>query len=76
MTERWAYRNLYFRYDEAADRFAVTIDGQAFTSIERALNHLGAEGWELVSMAVEDLRSEPPRVYAAGLRAILKRPAP
>lgn len=76
MAVRWTYRNVFFRYDEATDHFMATIDGEAFSSVEKALNHLGAEGWELVSMTVEDQRTDPPHIYAAGLRAVLKRPVP
>jgi hypothetical protein len=70
----WEHRSIFFRYDAATDHWTVTIDGTRHTSVTAALDRLGADGWELVSSQVEDIRVDGDHRYAEGFRCLLKRP--
>lgn len=73
MADRWEYRTIFFRWDAELGKWAVKLEGERMTSVEASLNRLGASGWELVAMYVEDYRLEPPSQYANGIRAVFKR---
>jgi hypothetical protein len=70
ITTRWEYRVIQYVGSVWSSKGEWSQPGQEDWSTEQVLNHLGADGWELVSLGpVHGQGSTPAAAY------ILKRPA-